>query len=119
MLKYASLLEFVYCISKIKLHVKNNDFIEYTDPNEILEVISKVKDIDVKYEIYDTITNLRPNDTPTYGFKETTCPFCGGVNDMTTFSMESLLFTKAQQEEYMATLKWAAKLQKRKDNKKK
>ena len=119
MTKYPSLVEFAYSIHKIALLVKGNDYIEYTDPNEIIKILSQIKDVDLKYEIFDMIDSIRPNAIPTYGFKESNCPHCGGKNEMSTFSMESLLFTTAQQEEYMATLKWAAKMQKRRNEQKK
>ena len=71
------------------------------------------KNVNEKYEIFDMIEAITPNAKPLFGFKETTCPICGGKNNMTTFSMETLLFTQAQLEEYEASLRWAAKAQKR------
>lgn len=111
--KHSGIIDLAYGIDKIAIRVKNNEFIEYTDPNQIIDIVSKMKNVNEKYEIFDMIEAITPNAKPLFGFKETTCPICGGKNNMTTFSMETLLFTQAQLEEYEASLRWAAKAQKR------
>ena len=112
--KYPKLIDIAYCIDKITIHYRENEFIEYTDPNEIISIISKIKDPSDKYEIYDEIDRLRPNAIPSYGYKETVCPVCGGKNPIMSFSMEDTLFTLARIADEMASLKFAAKIQKRK-----
>lgn len=118
--KHYALVDLVYGIDKISIHVKDNKFIDITDPNEIIDIISKMKNADEKYEIYDMFENTRPSAIPVYGFRESVCPHCGAKNPQKTFSMESLLFTKAQQDEYEASLRWAVKTaKKRKELKRK
>ena len=117
--KYPKLIDIAYCIDKITIHYKDNEFIEYVDPNEIISIISKIKDPSDKYEIYDEIDMLRPNAIPSYGYKETTCPICGAKNGIMSFSMEDTLFTLARIADEMASLRFAAKIQRRKKLKEK
>lgn len=117
--KHDSIIDLAYGIDKIAIRVKGNEFIEYTDPNEIINIVSKMKNVDEKYEIYDMIETITPNAKPIFGFKETVCPVCGGTSSMTTFTMDSLLFTQAQLEEYEASLRWAVRAQKRNQDRKK
>lgn len=117
--KHDNIIDLAYGIDKIAIRVKGNEFIEYTDPNEIINIVSKMKNVDEKYEIFDMIETITPNAKPIFGFKETVCPICGGTSSMNTFTMDSLLFTQAQQEEYEASLRWAARTQKRNQNRKK
>ena len=117
--KHEGIIDLAYGIDKIAIRVKDNEFIEYTDPNDIINIISKMKNVDEKYEIFDMIEAITPNAKPLFGFKETTCPICGGKNNMSTFTMDSLLFTQAQLEEYEASLRWAVRAQKRTQERKK
>lgn len=117
--KYPKLIDIAYCIDKITIHYKNNEFVEYIDPNEIILIISKIKDPADKYEIYDEVDMLRPNAIPSYGYKETICPICGAKNGLMSFSMEDTLFTLARIADEMASLRFAAKIQKRKKLKEK
>lgn len=117
--KHDGIIDLAYGIDKIAIRVKGNEFIEYTDPNEIINIVSKMKNVDEKYEIFDMIEAITPNAKPLFGFKETTCPICGGVSAMNTFTMDSLLFTQAQLEEYEASLRWAVRAQKRNQDRKK
>lgn len=117
--KHDGIIDLAYGIDKIAIRVKGNEFIEYTDPNEIINIVSKMKNVDEKYEIFDMIEAITPNAKPLFGFKETTCPICGGVSGMNTFTMDSLLFTQAQLEEYEASLRWAVRAQKRTQERKK
>lgn len=117
--KHDGIIDLAYGIDKIAIRVKNNEFIEYTDPNEIINIVSKMKNVDEKYEIFDMIEAITPNSKPLFGFKETVCPICGGTNNMSTFTMDSLLFTQAQLEEYEASLRWAVRAQKRTQDRKK
>ena len=116
---HSGLVDLAYGIDKIELRDRGNRFITITDPNEIINLISKFKNPDEKYEIFDMIESVTPNAKPVYGFKESVCPHCGHKNKLSTFNMESLLFTQAQLEEYEASLRWAAKAQKRNKNRKK
>lgn len=117
--KHDGIIDLAYGIDKIAIRVKGNEFIEYTDPNEIINIVSKMKNVDEKYEIFDMIEAITPNAKPLFGFKETTCPICGGISGMNTFTMDSLLFTQAQLEEYEASLRWAVRAQKRTQERKK
>lgn len=117
--KHYGLIDIVYGIDKIAIQDHDNTFIEIIDPNEIIDIISKLKNAEEKYEIFDMFESIKPNAVPTYGFKKSVCPHCGYKNDIRTFSMENILFTKAQQEEYEASLRWAVKTQKRKKLEKK
>jgi hypothetical protein len=117
--KYPDLADAAYCIDKILIHEKDNNFIEITDPNEILDFIGTFKDVDEKYEIFDMIDSVRENTIPVFGFKECNCPNCGFKNPNQPFAIEDLLFTVAQQREDLASLKWAARMQKMKSSKKK
>lgn len=119
--KYPSLVDLVFDIDKIYIYSTNNDgsFVEFTDPNSHMELIGKIKDPNVKYELFDIMEEIRENAVPSYGFKETHCPHCGNVNPVQSFAMDNLLFTQAQAEDEMATLRWAARLQKRRKLKKK
>ena len=119
MRKHYGLVDAVYGIDRLIIHDKGNSFIEIIDPNEILDIISKLKNADEKYEIYDMFESIKPASVPVYGFKPSICPHCGAKNEQRSFSMESILFTQAQQEEYEASLRWAVKTQKRKKSKKK
>ena len=95
-----------------------NDFMEFSDPNEIIEIISKFKDTAAKYEIYDMIEEIRPNMLPSYGIKECTCPHCQGNNPARTYEMEDMIFTQAQRMEQLEAMRWAARNQKRQKEKK-
>ena len=117
--KHYGLVDAVYGIDRLAIHDRGNSFIEITDPNEILDIISKLKNADEKYEIYDMFESIKPEAVPVYGYKPSVCPHCGYKNEQRSFSMENILFTQAQQEEYEASLRWAVKTQKRKKSKKK
>lgn len=118
--KYSnSMIDIIYSISKIYVRDNGHNYIEIIDPNVIMDVISKVKDANLKYELLDMLEDLRPNALPSYGYKATMCPECGYKDESIPFNMEDLLFTHAQQEDQMATLRWAAKLQKKRQSKKK
>lgn len=111
---YPRLVDLAYSIDKISIHVKNNEFMEFNDPNEIIEIISKFKDASAKYEIYDMINEVRPNTLPTYGLKECKCPHCQADNPSQTYDMEDMIFTQAQRKEEIEAMRWAAKNQKKK-----
>lgn len=110
---YPRLIDLAYSIDKIAIHVKANEFMEFTDPNEIIEIISKFKDTAAKYEIYDMISDVRPNTLPTYGLKECKCPHCQADNPSQTYEMEDMIFMQAQRKEEMEAMRWAAKNQKK------
>ena len=110
---YPRLIDLAYSIDKIAIHVKDNEFMEFTDPNEIIEIISKFKDTSAKYEIYDMINEVRPNTLPTYGLKECKCPHCQAENPAQTYEMEDMIFMQAQRKEEMEAMRWAAKNQKK------
>lgn len=110
---YPRLIDLAYSIDKIGIHVKDNEFMEFTDPNEIIEIISKFKDTAAKYEIFDMINEVRPNTLPTYGLKECKCPHCQAENPAQTYDMEDMIFMQAQRKEEMEAMRWAAKNQKR------
>lgn len=110
---YPRLVDLAYSIDKIAIHVSGNDFMEFTDPNEIIEIISKFKDTRAKYEIYDMINEVRPNTLPAYGIKECKCPHCQAENPSRTYEMEDMIFMQAQQKEELEAMKWAAKNQKK------
>lgn len=116
--KHSGLVDIVYSIDKIALHDKGNSFIEIKDPNEIIELISKFRNASEKYEIFDMLENIRPSANPTYGFKKNVCPHCGYKNPASTFSMESILFTQAQREEWLESIRWAVRTQKRRKSEK-
>ena len=115
---YPRLIDLAYSIDKIAIHVKNNEFMEFTDPNEIIEIISKFKDTGAKYEIFDMINEVRPNTLPTYGLKECKCPHCQAENPSQTYDMEDMIFIQAQRKEEMEAMRWAAKNQKKKKEEK-
>lgn len=117
--KYEDTIDLAYGINKILLHVDANNFIEIDDPNEILNLISKIKNPESRYRIFDMYEQLRPESVPQYGFKATKCPHCNGMNQERSFSMEDILFTAAQQESWIASLRWAVKTQKRRKESKK
>ena len=117
--KYEDTIDLAYGINKILLHVDGNNFIEIDDPNEILNLISKIKNPESRYRIFDMYEQLRPESVPQYGFKSTKCPHCNGLNQERSFSMEDILFTAAQQESWIASLRWAVKTQKRRKESKK
>jgi len=118
--KYSStLIDMAYSISKLYVRKSGNDYIEITDPNVIIDTLSKIKDINLRYELLDMIEEIKPNALPSYGYKTTICPNCGNKDESTSFNMDDLLFIHAQQEDEMATLRWAAKLQKKRQSKKK
>ena len=110
---YPRIIDLAYSIDKIAIHVSGNDFMEFTDPNEILEIISKFKNPHDKYEIYDMVNEVRPNTLPTFGLKECKCPHCQTINPSQTYDMEDLIFTQAQRKEEMEAMRWAAKNQKK------
>lgn len=116
---YSQLVDMAYAIDKLYLRDSGNQYIEFNDPNSIISVIAKIKDVDTRYELLDILEEIRPNAIPSYGFKDTICPHCGNKDNSEAFSVENLLFTQAQQKEEMATLRWAAKLQERRNQKKK
>lgn len=115
----STLIDICYSIDKLLVRKSGYDYVEFKDPNKIIEIINKVKDTNVLYELLDAIEEVRPNALPAYGYKKTTCPHCGFTNQQEAFSIQELLFTSAQQESEMATLRWAAKLQQRRQQKKK
>lgn len=117
--KYQHIVDMVYGIEKIAIRDKKNDYIAYSDPNEIAMIISKLKSVSEKYEILDMLQEVRPNSIPVYGFKESKCPRCDNLNPRQPFSMDQLLFFKAQKEEETAALRWAAKIQKQNKEKSK
>lgn len=116
---YSRVVDLAYSIDKIAIHVSDNDFMEFSDPNEILEIISKFKDANAKYEIYDMVNEVRPNTLPTFGLKECKCPHCQTLNPSQTYDMEDLIFIQAQQKEEMEAMRWAAKNQKKQKEEKK
>lgn len=111
--RYPRLVDLAYSIHKISIHVNKNDFMEFTDPNEIIEIISKFKDPSAKYEIYDMINDLRPNALPTFGIKECKCPNCQAENPKRTYDMEDMIFIQAQSLEELEAMNWAAKNQRK------
>lgn len=115
----STLIDLSYSIDKLLVRKQGNEYIEIKDPNKIIEIINKVKDTNVLYELLDAIEEVRPNALPSYGYRKTTCPHCGYANNQEAFSIQELLFTSAQQESEMATLRWAAKLQKKRQQEKK
>lgn len=118
--RYESIVNFAFCIDKIALRdKKTNSFIEYKDPNEIVLIISRLKDINDKYEIADMVDEVRPSYIPTYGYQKCTCPHCASKNDTENINIPSLLFTLARDEDWMAMMKRAAEIQKRKASEKK
>lgn len=115
---YPRLIDLAYSITKILIHGTNNDFVEITNPNEIISYIAKIKDTEAKYEIYDMVQEITPAALPVYGLKSCTCPHCGVETDDTVYTMEDMLFTQAHQIEEMTAMRWAAKDQKRKKDQK-
>ena len=108
-----------YAIDKVYLRDSGTNYVEYSDPNSIIDIIGKLKNNEVKYELLDILEEIRPCAIPSYGYNDTICPHCGNKDKSEAFSMENLLFTVAQQEDEMSTLRWAAKLQERRKSKKK
>lgn len=115
----STLIDLSYSIDKLLIRKSGNEYIEIKDPNKIIDVLNKIKDTNTIYELLDAVEELRPSALPSFGYKKTTCPHCGFSDSQQTFSMQELLFMSAQQETEMATLRWAAKLQKRRQQKKK
>lgn len=118
--RYEDIVNFAFCIDKIALRdKKTNMFVEYKDPNEIVLIISRLKDINDKYEIADMVDEVRPSYIPTYGYQKCTCPHCASKNDTENINVPSLLFTLARDEDWMAMMRRAAVIQKRKASEKK
>jgi len=86
--KYSNIIELAYGIEKITIHDKGFDFIHYTDPNDIVTIIGKLKTADERYEIADMLQEVRPHAVPVYGFKDSKCPQCGHVNPQQSFQMD-------------------------------
>lgn len=116
---YPQLVDMAYAIDKVYLRDSGTNYVEYSDPNSIIDIIGKLKNNEVKYELLDILEEIRPCAIPSYGYNDTICPHCGNKDKSEAFSMENLLFTVAQQEDEMSTLRWAAKLQERRKSKKK
>ena len=119
MRKYPQLVDMAYAIDKVYLRDSGSNYAEFSDPNSIIDIIGKIKNPRTKYELLDILEEIRPCAIPSYGYSNTICPHCGNKDKTEAFSMENLLFTVAQQEDEMETLRWAAKLQERRKSKKK
>lgn len=119
MRKYPQLVDMAYAIDKVFLRDSGTNYAEFSDPNSIIDIIGKIKNPRTKYELLDILEEIRPCAIPSYGYSNTICPHCGNKDKEEAFSMENLLFTVAQQEDEMETLRWAAKLQERRKSKKK
>ena len=117
--KYPQLVDMAYAIDKIYLRDNKDSYVEYSDPNNIIDIIGKIKNPKTKYELLDMLEEVRPCAIPSYGYSDTMCPHCGNTDRSEPFTMENLLFTVAQQEDEMETLRWAAKLQAKRQSKKK
>ena len=117
--KYPQLIDMAYAIDKLYLRDSGKNYVEYNDPNSIIDIIGKIKNPKTKYELLDMLEEVRPCAIPSYGYSDTMCPHCGNKDRSEPFSMENLLFTVAQQEDEMETLRWAAKLQSKRKSKKK
>ena len=117
--KYPQLVDMAYAIDKVFLRDSGTNYAEFSDPNSIIDIIGKIKNPRTKYELLDILEEIRPCAIPSYGYSNTICPHCGNKDKSEAFSMENLLFTVAQQEDEMETLRWAAKLQERRKSKKK
>ena len=117
--KYPQLVDMAYAIDKVFLRDSGRNYAEFSDPNSIIDIIGKIKNPRTKYELLDILEEIRPCAIPSYGYSDTICPHCGNKDKSESFSMENLLFTVAQQEDEMETLRWAAKLQERRKSKKK
>ena len=117
--KYPQLVDMAYAIDKVYLRDSGTNYAEFSDPNSIIDIIGKIKNPRTKYELLDILEEIRPCAIPSYGYSNTICPHCGNKDKTEAFSMENLLFTVAQQEDEMETLRWAAKLQERRKSKKK
>ena len=116
---YPQLVDMAYAIDKVFLRDSGTNYAEFSDPNSIIDIIGKIKNPRTKYELLDILEEIRPCAIPSYGYSDTLCPHCGNKDKSEAFSMEHLLFTVAQQEDEMETLRWAAKLQERRKSKKK
>jgi hypothetical protein len=119
MTKYFGIIDMVYSIEKIAIRDSGNSFIEISDPNEILEVIARIKSVDERYDIYGLTQSIIPEVKPEYGFNRSVCPHCGKENSVQAFTMENILFSSAQREEMEASIRWAIKSQKMRESKKK
>ena len=119
MRKYPQLVDMAYAIDKVFLRDNGKNYAEFSDPNSIIDIIGKIKNPRTKYELLDILEEIRPCAIPSYGYSNTLCPHCGNKDKTEAFSIENLLFTVAQQEDEMETLRWAAKLQERRKSKKK
>lgn len=115
----STLIDICYSVDKLLLRKRGNEYVEFKDPNTIIDVLQKLKNEDLMYELLDAIEEIRPNALPSFGYRKTVCPHCGYSEPQQSFSIQDLLFTSAQQKSEMATLRWAAKLQKRRQQKKK
>lgn len=117
--KYPDIVELIYNISKVLIPIPNtdNEVVAYTEPNDIIEIISSLKRPEYKYDIIDVIEEIRPSAVPEYGFEEVKCPHCGHKNQQHALNIQTLLFLLARQEEERAMLNWTAKQQKKKKKK--
>ena len=109
----------IYSIAKVAVRVKGNEFIEVTDPNDILEkILGQLKDPNEKYNIYDMARSIVPSEIPRFGIKKHVCPHCSyNINEIPA-SMDEMLFTQANQREEMATYKWIGNQERIKKSKK-
>jgi hypothetical protein len=116
--KYPHIVDVVYGVEKLYIPNGKGGYVCYTDLNEIVVIIAKLRNTIERYEIIDMVNDLRPSAVPVYGFKECKCPACDHKNPQQPFAMSQLLFFQGEKEEEMKALEWTAKVQARQKAKK-